>query len=118
MGFDLIDGSGSILNHSTVVQEGGDHEASAARACMAVNEYFLAHFIKTAHVLANDKNCFIVGAGQVLPVPVERGYASGLEVLWVVRKADSVVDPISAKRVLTGLLQVDNDSNLHPSQQR
>ena len=64
------------------------------------------------------RNCFIVGAGQVLPIPVERGYASGLEVLWVVRKADSVVDPISAKRVLTGLLQVDNDSNLHPSQQR
>ena len=84
---------------------------------MAVNEYFLAHFVKTAHVLANDKNCFIVGAGQVLPKPVECGYSNGLEVLWIVRKADSVVDTIGAERMLTGLLQIDNDSNLDPSQQ-
>lgn len=84
---------------------------------MAVNEYFFAHFVKTAHVLANDKNCFIVGAGQVLPKPVECCYSNGLEVLWIVRKSDSVVDAISAECMLTWLLQIYNDSNLDPSQQ-
>ena len=73
-----------------------------------MNENTLAHLVKPAHILTDHEHLFVIGASQVLPVPVKSRDSMRLESFRIVRKADCVIDAIRADSMLTGLLQVNN----------
>ena len=79
---------------------------------MAMHEDFLIHLVESRNILAYHKNHFFFWAGQILPIPVERRDAMGLELLWIVAETDLIADSVSAERVFTRLLQVYDNADL------
>ena len=64
---------------------------------MTVHEDSFAHLlIKTAHILTDHEHLFFLRASQVLPVPVERGDAVRLKLLWIVTEANLVIYAVAA----------------------
>ena len=85
-------------HHSTVVKVASNDQTGASSARVTVNEDLLAHlFVKSAHVLHDHEDLLFAGACQILPVPVERRDAKGLELLGIVAEADVVVNAVTAE---------------------
>ena len=77
-----------------------------------MNENTLAHLVKPAHILTDHEHFLVIGASQVLPIPVKSRDAMRLESLRIVRKTNCIIDAIRADGMLTGLLQVDNHADV------
>jgi len=98
LGLDFLDAFRARGHHSTVVEVSCNDQACASRACMTVNEDLLSQFlVESAHVLHDHEDLLFARARQILPVPVERRDAKGLELLGIVAEADVVVNAVTAE---------------------
>ena len=80
---------------------------------MTVHKNAFSHVIKAGKVLANHEYFVVIRARQVLPEPVESSDSVRLKRLRIVRKSYLVMDAIRTYCMLTWLLQVDNDADVH-----
>lgn len=79
---------------------------------MTMHEDALSHPIEARKVLADHEDLIVVGTGQVFPEPVKGCDTFCLEMLWVVREANLIMNAISADRMLTRLLKVHYDADV------
>ena len=65
------------------------------------------------HLLANLKNVFVGGEGQILPVAIEVRHARIVDNLWIVGESNSITyETITAHWVFSWLFKVENCPNI------